>query len=99
MSFIVTPETYIGLSIYSPVDNYQVAGGFDFSVESGVSQGSCFAQRQACLPSVILNGKTFTNVLEITAMGGSSSAVKAYHTVSHGIVGFKHSNGTTYALD
>ena len=99
MVFNVTPETYIGLSIYSPLDNYQLVGGFDFSVESGVSQGSCFAQRQACLPSITLNGKTFTNVLEITAMAGPSSAIKAYHTVSQGIVGFRHANGTTYALD
>lgn len=99
MVFEVTPETYISLSIYSPMDSYQLTGALDFSVESGVSQGSCFAQRQACLPSITLNGKTFTNVLEITAIAGPSTIAKAYHTVSQGIVGFIHKNGTTYALD
>lgn len=97
--FNISPDTYIPLTIYSPINNFHFAVGFDFSVESGVSQGSCVARRQACLPSITLNGKTFTNVLEITSMGDPISIVTAYHTVSQGIVGFKYANGTTYALD
>lgn len=91
-------EPYIFLSIYSPQDNYQLIGGFNFLVDPATSFGSCGAQSQACLASATLNGKTFTNVLEITG-GGPSSVVKAYHTLSQGIVGFKHANGSIYALD
>lgn len=97
--FDISPDTYIPLSIYSPLDNFQSRGGFDFSVELGISQGSCFAQRQTCVPSITLNGKTFTNVLEIATMGGPSPVVKAYHTVSQGVVGFRHANGMTYTLE
>ena len=100
IEFVITPDTYIGLSIYSPVDNYQSGSSFDFSVDAGVSHGSCFAQRQVCLPSITLNGKTFTEVLEITALAfPSQNLVKAYHTVSQGVVGFKYTNGTTYNLE
>jgi hypothetical protein len=99
MIFIVTPDTYIPFDIYSPLDNYQIPGGFTFEVEPGVSQGSCYVPRQVCLTSITLNGKTFTNALEITSQGGGSSVVKVYHTVSQGIVGFRYANGTTYALD
>ena len=98
--FEMSPETYITLSVYSPLDNFQSRGGFNFSVDAGLIHGSCFAQGQTCLSSIILNGKTFTDVVEITAVfSGSSSLVKAYHTVSQGIVGFKYANGTIYALN
>jgi len=101
MEFTVKPYSYIQFTIYSPHNNYQPAGAFNFSVESGVSQGSCFAQGQTCLSSIILNGKTFTNVLEIAkqAPAGSPYIVKVYHTVSQGIVGFAYGNGTTFALN
>lgn len=96
----MSPESYINLSVYSPLDNFQSRGGFNFSVDAGLTHGSCFAQGQTCLSSISLNGKTFTDVVEITAsFSGSSSPVKAYHTVSQGIVGFKYANGTAYALD
>ena len=98
--FEMSPEAYITLSVYSPLDNFQSKGGFNFSVDAGLIHGSCFAQGQTCLSSITLNGKTFTDVVEITAVfSGSTSPVKAYHTVNQGIVGFKYTNGTTFALD
>jgi len=99
MEFIVTTDTYIHLYLYSPLDSYQLIAGLSFSVDEGVSHLSCFAQRQACFPSITLNGKTFTNVTEITTMGGSSSVAKAYHTLNQGIVGFVHKNGKIYTVD
>lgn len=88
------------MSIMSPLDNYQIGGGFDFLTQDGSSQFICSGPRQTCIPSITLNGKTFTNVLEIT--NGSPVAnrlYRAYYTLSKGLVGYIYGNGDGYALN
>jgi len=97
MSIDVRPNIFLG--IFSPLDNYQVGGGFDFITQDGVQQPSCSAPRQTCLTSVILNGQTFTNVLEIiSGATASNELTHAYYTVDKGLVGFKYGSGYTFSL-
>lgn len=100
-AFVLTPDTYIQLTVYSPINNYQSSAGFNFSAEKDVPQHSCVVTwSQRCLSSITLNGKTFTNVLEISSSSPDLNAPqKAYHTVSKGLVGFTFQNGTIYTLD
>ena len=87
------------MTISSPEDNYQIGGGFDFATIEGTSQPSCTAPRQACLDSVVLNGKTYPKVLEvISGANGSSQLTKAYYTVNKGLLAFAYGNGNTYLL-
>ena len=89
----------IFMSIFSPVDNYQIGGGFDFNTVPGVPQPACSGPRQYCLPSVTLNGNTYTNVL--VATNGTTAAkdiTKAYYIISKGLIGFEYGNGYTYSL-
>lgn len=97
IKYVLSTQPYYALNIASPLDNYVGGGIFDFIGFPDVSQFSCGAQNHACYPSITLNNKTFTDVLEVSS--ASSTLVKAYFTVSRGIVGFKHSNGTVFALD
>ncbi|AXY73168.1 hypothetical protein D3H65_03900 [Paraflavitalea soli] len=89
----------IFMSVYSPLDNFQVGAGFDFETMEDVAQVSCNAPRQSCLSSVVLNGKTYTNMLQVIS-GASADAqlTKAYYTVNKGLIGFAYGNGTTYTL-
>lgn len=87
------------MTIHSPEDNYQVGGGFDFTTIEGTSQPSCTAPRQTCLDSLVLNGKTYSKVLEvISGANGSTQLTKAYYTVNKGLLGFTYGNGNTYLL-
>lgn len=95
--FSLTPQPNIGLSIYSPMNSYQLGFGFTFLVES-TSQPSCGALNQVCLPSITLNGRTFTNVLEL-APPGSTTISKAYYTVSQGLVAFAYTSGVAFTLN
>lgn len=89
----------IFMSILSPVDNYQIGGGFDFNTMPGIPQPACTGQRQYCLPSITLNGTTYTNVL-VSTNGPTAGHVlsKAYYITSKGLIGFEYGNGYTYSL-
>lgn len=95
----VDNRPHVFMSISSPEDNYQIGGGFDFDTIEGTSQPSCTAPRQACLDSVVLNGKTYSKVLEvISGANGSTQLTKAYYSVNKGLLGFAYGNGNTYLL-
>lgn len=90
----------IFMSIYSPLDNFQVGAGFDFETLEEAAQYSCNAPRQSCLSSVVLNGKTYTHVLEvISGASGDAQLAKAYYTVNKGLIGFAYGSGITYTLE
>lgn len=89
----------IFMSIFSPQDNYNIGGGFDFLVTEGVAQPVCSAPRQTCVSSVTLNGITYNNVLEIISGATQpNQLVKAYYTVAQGLIGFSYGSGVTYRL-
>lgn len=89
----------IFMSIYSPLDNFQVGAGFDFETMDETPQASCNAPRQSCLSSIVLNGKTYAHVLEvISGASGDAQLTKAYYTVSKGLIGFAYGSGITYTL-
>jgi len=97
ISIDVRPNIF--MNIFSPADNYQIGNGFDFLTQEGSPQFLCNGPRQTCLSSIVLNGTTFTNVLEIiSGASGPNDLVKAYYTVEKGLVGFKYGNGYTFSL-
>jgi hypothetical protein len=98
IDFQLDNRPIVFLGIWSPLENYQTGGGFDFYVTEGISQPICNTSRQTCLPSVILNGTTYINVLEIYNGGTPDKISKAYYTVEKGVIGFRYSNGTTYSI-
>jgi hypothetical protein len=90
----------IFMSIMSPEHNFQIGGGFDFLTETGIAQPICNGPRQTCIPSIILNGKTYLNVLEISNGNPPFNQInKAYYTVSQGLIGFVYGSGLTYSLE
>lgn len=90
----------IFMTIMSPEHTYQIGGGFDFNTQTGVSQPACSGPRQACIPSITLNGRTYQNVLEISNGNPPVDQIqKAYYTVSQGLIGFVYGNGTAYSLE
>ena len=87
----------IFMSIFSPQDNYQIGGGFDFLIAEGMAQPICNGPRQMCLSNIVLNGQTYNNVLEvISGATGSNQLTKAYYTVTQGLIGFRYGNGFTF---
>lgn len=98
INFGVDNRPNVFLSIMSP-DNFFTSGSsFDFLVEDGVSQFLCNAPAQTCLASVVLNGQTFYNVLEISHGIAPDAITQAYYTIQDGLVGFKYGSGVTYSL-
>lgn len=97
MSADVRPDIF--LTIFSPLDNFQVGAGFDFKTEEGVAKPSCSAPRQTCVGTKILNGTTYPDVLEVISGATASNVLtKAYFTISKGVIGFAYGDGTTYSL-
>lgn len=96
ISVDVRPNVF--MTIFSPTANFQTGGGFDFLMQNGVAQPICNGPRQTCLNSIVLNGQTFNNVLEIiNGATGANQLIKAYYTVSQGLVGFKYGNAYTFS--
>ena len=85
------------LSIFSPQDNFQTGGGFDFLTPESGSQFLCNGPRQTCLPSIVLAGRTFTNVLEISNGNDPDKLTRAYYTLDKGLVGFAYGDGTAFS--
>lgn len=95
ISIDVRPNIFV--SIFSPLDNYQIGNGFDFLVEEGIPQPVCNGPRQTCISSIILNGQTYTNILEVISGATSSTQLtKAYFSSTQGLIGFKYGSGFTY---
>ncbi len=93
----VDVRPYIFMGIFSPLDNYQQGNGFDFMVEEGKSQPVCNGPRQTCLSSIVLNGRIYTNILEvISGATDSMQLTKAYYSATQGLIGFKYGSGFTY---
>ena len=93
----VRPNVFLG--IYSPMANFQSGGGFDFLTKEGIPQPICDGPRQTCLSTLILNGKSYSNVLEIRNGTSADQIIKAYYTVEKGLIGFAYGNGSIYYLD
>ncbi|MCW3080618.1 hypothetical protein [Segetibacter sp.] len=97
----IDTRPFIFMTIYSPEDNYQIGGGFDFATVEGVPLPLCSPNlpRQKCLSSVTLNGKIYYNVLEANNFTTAPKELsKAYYTVEKGLVAFSYGNGNTYSL-
>ena len=90
---------YISLFIFSPDNGYQSGLGFNFSTMQGVAEPNCNTGRQTCLDSVIINGVTYYDVLEIdSGVTANDQLSKAYYTINKGLVGFRYGSGITYGL-
>jgi hypothetical protein len=97
--FTIDNRPYIFLSIMSPLDNYNIGAGFDFSVTEGVAVPVCNGPRQTCIGSITLNGVAYSNVLEvISGSTAPNELTKAYYTVEKGLIGFKYGSGETFNL-
>ena len=87
----------IFMSIFSPLDDFQFGAGFDFMTQDRVAQFICNGPRQTCINSIILNGKIYTNVLEIISGAvAADQLTKAYYSTTLGLIGFRYGNGFTY---
>ena len=96
ISVDVRPNVFLG--IYSPLANFQSGGGFDFLTKEGLPQFICNGPRQTCLTSIVLNGKTYFNVLEIRNGTSADQIIEAYYSVEKGLIGFAYGNGSIYYL-
>ena len=97
ISLSVDNRPFLFMSILSPYDNYKIGGGFNFEVEAGISQPLCNGSRQTCLASITLNGKTYSDVLEvISGATEMNQLTKAYYTVNKGLIGFVYGNGMAF---
>ncbi|MBC7935110.1 MAG: hypothetical protein H7Y86_07105 [Rhizobacter sp.] len=89
----------IFMTIWSPTENLQLGTGFDLMTANGTATLLCNTGNQVCLPSVTLNGRTFTDVIELTNGNQPDKITRAYYNLQQGLVGFVYGNGLTYRLE
>ncbi|MFT3912414.1 MAG: hypothetical protein QM737_23505 [Ferruginibacter sp.] len=83
----------IFMTIFSPAHDYKTGSGFDFLTETNIAQPISNGPRQTCHASMVLNGKTYNNVLEILNGSDPGTLSRAYYTVDKGLIGFSYSGG------
>lgn len=89
----------IFMRILSPLHSYVSGESFDMMVNSGELSFACSANRHNCLTTVTLNGKQYTDILEISSVNqGADIITQAYYSKIKGLVGFKYGNGTIFTL-
>jgi hypothetical protein len=88
----------INVTVRDKFSNYQRGHVFSI-ITNEITSFSCDEARHNCLDSVVLNGKTFKNVLEISTGSTDATSVNiSYYSKTLGFIGFKYSNGETYVL-